>query len=71
MNPPPSLTGDMRTDRALVNLARLLLEIARAATPAGTTARPPVPPERPGGRRAAPGSDARPTLAEDAATGGR
>lgn len=29
MSPLPTLTGDMSTDRALVNLAQLLLEIAR------------------------------------------
>ena len=28
MSRPPTLTGDVRTDRALLNLARLLMEIA-------------------------------------------
>ncbi len=31
MNTPPVLTGDRRTDRALVALARLLAEIAASA----------------------------------------
>lgn len=37
---PPTLTGDSRTDRALLNLARLLQEIARTAPlPASSTPR--------------------------------
>lgn len=35
---PPTLTGDPRTDRALLSLARLLQEIARTAPPSANTA---------------------------------
>lgn len=44
-NPPsPVVTGDPRTDRALLHLARLLAEIARTEHPARPVAIRPTPP---------------------------
>ncbi len=42
MNTPPVLTGDRRTDRALLTLARLLGEIAASTPDSANTGHPPA-----------------------------
>jgi hypothetical protein len=44
MSRPPDLTGDARTDRALVTLARLLAEIAENGSGTAVIAGDDVPP---------------------------
>ena len=64
MGSAPVLTGDPRTDRALVSLARLLLEIA-AGVPAADSARAGAPAAAPREDGCRPEGDADDTVDHD------